>query len=206
MAVGARQADVRLQFLVEAVLLCCLGGLVGVALSGLGAVALNAAQSKLHVEVSGAALALAFAVSSPLAWCSAPSRTPCGALSPADALARRGMKTHRPFGAPDAGGLFAAPLQAPSAPVAPTAWQQAPAASASAIDAWRRPSCALCCNAPTPPTATRLLRYSCARRRPSGARGWFALQPQRWLNHSASRPVERSRAPAWSTSAASACQ
>lgn len=89
MAVGARQADVRLQFLVEAVLLCCLGGLVGVALSGLGALALNAAQAKLHVEVSGAALALAFAVSSlvGLVFGTVPARR-AAALSPVDALAR----------------------------------------------------------------------------------------------------------------------
>jgi macrolide transport system ATP-binding/permease protein len=46
------------------VVLCCLGGLVGVAFSWLGAQALNAAQDKLFVSVSWAALGVAFAVSS----------------------------------------------------------------------------------------------------------------------------------------------
>ena len=33
MAVGARQSDIRQQFLIEAVLVCLLGGLLGIALS-----------------------------------------------------------------------------------------------------------------------------------------------------------------------------
>ncbi|MBH9579334.1 ATP-binding cassette domain-containing protein [Inhella proteolytica] len=89
MAVGARQRDVRLQFLVEAVLLCCLGGLVGVLLSWLGAQGINAAQSDLKVEVSWAALGVAFAVSSlvGLIFGTLPARR-AAALSPVDALAR----------------------------------------------------------------------------------------------------------------------
>jgi macrolide transport system ATP-binding/permease protein len=89
MAVGARQGDVRLQFLIEAVVLCCLGGLVGVAFSWLGAQALNAAQDKLFVSVSWAALGVAFAVSSAvgLVFGTVPARR-AAALSPVDALAR----------------------------------------------------------------------------------------------------------------------
>jgi macrolide transport system ATP-binding/permease protein len=89
MAVGARQGDVRLQFLIEAVVLCCLGGLVGVALSWLAAQALNAAQQTLHVSVSWQALAVAFGVSSTvgLVFGTVPARR-AAALSPVDALAR----------------------------------------------------------------------------------------------------------------------
>ncbi|MFN7725845.1 MAG: ATP-binding cassette domain-containing protein [Rubrivivax sp.] len=89
MAVGARQGDVRLQFLIEAVVLCCLGGLVGVGLSWLGAQALNAAQDVLKVSVSWAALGVAFAVSSAvgLVFGTIPARR-AAALSPVDALAR----------------------------------------------------------------------------------------------------------------------
>jgi macrolide transport system ATP-binding/permease protein len=89
MAVGARQADVRLQFLVEAVLLCCLGGLAGVLLSWGGAQVLNRVQSGLHVDVSLSALGVAFGVSSlvGLVFGTLPARR-AAALSPVDALAR----------------------------------------------------------------------------------------------------------------------
>ena len=89
MAIGARQGDVRLQFLIEAVVLCCLGGLVGVALSWLAAQAVNAAQDHLHVVISWAALGVAFAVSSGvgLVFGTLPARR-AAALSPVDALAR----------------------------------------------------------------------------------------------------------------------
>jgi macrolide transport system ATP-binding/permease protein len=89
MAVGARQADVRLQFLIEAVVLCCLGGMVGVGLSWLGAQGLNAAQQLLQVRVDWLALLVAFAVSSGvgLVFGTVPARR-AAALSPVDALAR----------------------------------------------------------------------------------------------------------------------
>ena len=89
MAVGARQGDVRLQFLIEAVVLCILGGLVGVALSWLAAQGVNAAQQVLHVDISWAALGVAFAVSSlvGLVFGTLPARR-AAALSPVDALAR----------------------------------------------------------------------------------------------------------------------
>jgi macrolide transport system ATP-binding/permease protein len=89
MAVGARQADVRLQFLIEAVVLCCLGGLVGVTLSWLGAQGINAVQQQLKVNVSWMALAVAFGVSSAIGvlFGTMPARR-AAALSPVDALAR----------------------------------------------------------------------------------------------------------------------
>ncbi|TDM08764.1 MAG: macrolide ABC transporter permease/ATP-binding protein MacB [Ideonella sp. MAG2] len=89
MAVGARQADVRLQFMVEAVVLCCLGGLVGVGLSWLAAMGLNAFQDELTVHVDGTALAVAFGVSTlvGLIFGTLPARR-AAALSPVDALAR----------------------------------------------------------------------------------------------------------------------
>ena len=79
----------RLQFLIEAVVLCCLGGLVGVAFSWLAAQGRNAAQDTLKVDVSWAALAVAFAVSSAvgLIFGTVPARR-AAALSPVDALAR----------------------------------------------------------------------------------------------------------------------
>jgi len=89
MAVGARRGDVLLQFLAEAVVLCCLGGLVGVALSWLAALGFNHVQHQLHVLVSWDALLVAFAVSSSvgLLFGTLPARRAAG-LSPVDALAR----------------------------------------------------------------------------------------------------------------------
>ena len=89
MAVGARQGDIRLQFLIEAVVLCCLGGLAGVAFSWLAAQGINAVQQTLRVQVDAVALALAFLVSSGigLAFGTLPARR-AAALSPVDALAR----------------------------------------------------------------------------------------------------------------------
>jgi macrolide transport system ATP-binding/permease protein len=89
MAVGARRRDVLLQFLVEAVMLCCLGGLVGVGLSWLLALAFNHVQHQLHVSISWDALLVAFAVSSAvgLLFGTLPARRAAG-LSPVDALTR----------------------------------------------------------------------------------------------------------------------
>ncbi|MBV8502880.1 MAG: ATP-binding cassette domain-containing protein [Paucibacter sp.] len=89
MAVGARRSDVLLQFLVEAVVLCCLGGLVGVGLSWLAALGFNSAQQQLHVSVSWQALLVAFAVSSAvgLIFGTLPAKR-AAAMSPVDALAR----------------------------------------------------------------------------------------------------------------------
>ena len=89
MAVGARRSDVLLQFLVEAVVLCCLGGLVGVGLSWLAALGFNNVQHQLKVVVSWDALLVAFAVSSAVGviFGTVPARR-AAALSPVDALAR----------------------------------------------------------------------------------------------------------------------
>lgn len=89
MAVGARRADVRREFLIEAVMLCCLGGLAGVGLSWLGSLVANAAQQMLHVRVDWTALGVAFVVSSGvgLLFGTLPARR-AAALSPVDALAR----------------------------------------------------------------------------------------------------------------------
>jgi macrolide transport system ATP-binding/permease protein len=89
MAVGARRSDVLLQFLVEAVVLCCLGGGVGVFLSWLAALGFNTVQQQLHVSISWSAVLVAFAVSSGvgLIFGTLPARR-AAALSPVDALAR----------------------------------------------------------------------------------------------------------------------
>lgn len=89
MAVGARQADVRLQFLIESVVLCCLGGSAGVILSWLGAQAINAAQTQLSVHVTGGAVGVAFVVSSVVGvvFGTVPARR-AAALSPVIALQR----------------------------------------------------------------------------------------------------------------------
>jgi putative ABC transport system permease protein len=62
MAIGAREGDIRTQFLVEAVALSVLGGLAGV---GLGGVAIVALQTLLewHMSLSPLAIAVSIAVS-----------------------------------------------------------------------------------------------------------------------------------------------
>jgi putative ABC transport system permease protein len=61
-AVGARPRDIGLQFLFEAVLLTCLGGVLGMAL-GVGAALVVSALSPVPAAVSWWSLALAFGVS-----------------------------------------------------------------------------------------------------------------------------------------------
>jgi putative ABC transport system permease protein len=61
-ALGARQRDVLLQFLIEAVLLCVVGGVVGIAL-GIGTSFLLAAVSPLPAVIAWWSPVLAFAVS-----------------------------------------------------------------------------------------------------------------------------------------------
>jgi macrolide transport system ATP-binding/permease protein len=89
MAVGARQSDVRLQFLIESVVLCCLGGLAGLVLCWLAGQGVNAAQDQIAIEISGKAVLLAFGVSSAigLIFGTLPARR-AAALSPVEALSR----------------------------------------------------------------------------------------------------------------------
>lgn len=61
-AVGARPRDISVQFLLEAVLLTCLGGVIGMGL-GVGAALLVAALSPLPAAITWWSLALAFGVS-----------------------------------------------------------------------------------------------------------------------------------------------
>jgi putative ABC transport system permease protein len=61
-ALGARQRDILLQFLIEAVLLTSIGGLIGIAL-GVGASVLAAAVSPLPAQISWWSPLLAFGVS-----------------------------------------------------------------------------------------------------------------------------------------------
>jgi len=89
MAVGARRADVQLQFLIEAVVLCAVGGAAGVLLSWLAATGANLAQDYLTVHVDLVALALACAVSAAIGivFGFLPARQ-ASRLSPVQALAR----------------------------------------------------------------------------------------------------------------------
>jgi putative ABC transport system permease protein len=61
-ALGATRANILLQFLIEAVVLCCVGGLVGIIVGSGGATAMSRAFA-WNVKVSPAAIALAFAFS-----------------------------------------------------------------------------------------------------------------------------------------------
>lgn len=64
-AVGARKRDIRRQFLIETVVLCCIGGLVGLSLPALAVLLVNAApvvvpeQAYLNLSIPLPALALA---------------------------------------------------------------------------------------------------------------------------------------------------
>jgi macrolide transport system ATP-binding/permease protein len=89
MAIGARQSDIRSQFLIESVLLCGAGGVISLILCAGGALIANAAQSRLRIEVDLAALVAAFTVSAVVGVLSGtwPAKR-AAALSPVDALAR----------------------------------------------------------------------------------------------------------------------
>ncbi len=89
MAVGARQRDVRRQFLIESVLLCCLGGLGGIALPWLAAQAVNFALPGTRLVISWDALALALGACTAIGilFGNLPARS-AAAMSPVIALAR----------------------------------------------------------------------------------------------------------------------
>jgi macrolide transport system ATP-binding/permease protein len=89
MAVGARQRDVQNQFLIEAVTLCLVGGLIGVALTFMISLLVSMATSLFRMEVSLASITAAFFTSTLLGvlfgfW---PARN-ASRLDPIEALAR----------------------------------------------------------------------------------------------------------------------
>ncbi len=89
MAVGARRADILQQFLIEAVLVCLLGGTVGIVLSvGIAAVTDHVARAS-RMPLSGTAIAVAFIVSSTIGivFGYLPARK-ASRLNPIEALAR----------------------------------------------------------------------------------------------------------------------
>ena len=61
-SLGATRANILLQFLIEAVVLCCLGGIIGIMVGSGGAMAMSKAFA-WNVRVSPGAIALAFAFS-----------------------------------------------------------------------------------------------------------------------------------------------
>ncbi|GAB1577305.1 MacB family efflux pump subunit [Bordetella petrii] len=64
MAVGARRSDIMQQFLIEAVLVCLIGGMLGILLSlGLGVVVAQASGGSFHLIYSGASMVAAFVCS-----------------------------------------------------------------------------------------------------------------------------------------------
>lgn len=63
MAMGARRRDVQRQFLIESVLLCCLGGVAGLALPWLAALAIRLVRPDLPLMVTWDTLALALGTS-----------------------------------------------------------------------------------------------------------------------------------------------
>jgi len=90
MAVGARQSDILRQFLVEAVLVCVIGGAIGVGLAVGGALLFNSvAGDKFQMSISMVAVAGAFGVSTLIgvAFGFLPARS-AARLNPVEALAR----------------------------------------------------------------------------------------------------------------------
>ena len=91
MAVGARQADIMQQFLIEAVLVCLLGGLLGIALALLlGQVIQQFLSGNFQIVFSSAAIVLAVSCSSliGLAFGFWPARN-AARLNPVEALANQ---------------------------------------------------------------------------------------------------------------------
>ncbi|RRD58180.1 MacB family efflux pump subunit [Comamonadaceae bacterium OH2545_COT-014] len=90
MAVGARRGDILQQFLIEAVFVCLLGGLLGIALAlGLGWLIQQAVGQHVRLVFSPGAIALAVACASLIGLCFGfwPARN-AARLNPVEALAR----------------------------------------------------------------------------------------------------------------------
>ncbi|SDL64018.1 MacB family efflux pump subunit [Paracoccus chinensis] len=89
MAVGARRSDIVAQFLTEAVLVCLLGGLLGVALALGGGVLLGQLQADLRLVYSAPTIMLAFLSSTliGIVFGFLPARS-AAHLDPVDALSR----------------------------------------------------------------------------------------------------------------------
>jgi macrolide transport system ATP-binding/permease protein len=89
MAVGARQSDIRQQFLIEAVLVCLLGGLLGVGLSLVVGWLFGKFAPDFQMLFSTASIVAAFACSSLIgvAFGFLPARN-AAQLDPVEALAR----------------------------------------------------------------------------------------------------------------------
>ena len=89
MAIGARQRNVLAQFLIEAVLICILGGILGVLLSYAIGVLFSMITSMFAMSYSGASIMLALACSSLIGvvFGFVPARN-ASRLNPVDALSR----------------------------------------------------------------------------------------------------------------------
>ena len=90
MAVGARQSDILQQFLIEAVLVCILGGILGVLLSlGIGQIITHFAGSSFQMAYSTTSIIAAFVCSSLIGiiFGFIPARN-AAQLNPVDALSR----------------------------------------------------------------------------------------------------------------------
>ena len=91
MAVGARQGDILQQFLIEAVLVCLLGGLLGIALAlGLGLLFEQIGGGNFSMRFSSSSIVAAFASSTLIGvvFGFLPARS-AAKLKPVDALARQ---------------------------------------------------------------------------------------------------------------------
>ncbi|MDR1298308.1 MAG: MacB family efflux pump subunit [Deltaproteobacteria bacterium] len=88
MAVGARRFNILEQFLIEAVLLCVIGGLAGVALSGLVGLTFNNLTGDFHMSFAASSIFLALGCSSLIGvvFGYLPARS-AARLNPIDALA-----------------------------------------------------------------------------------------------------------------------